>query len=504
MSIGKRLLTEIETFVEEYVLRYPVPKIRTDKVIHDTLWGTQLLKDYEIAIIDTPLIQRLRQIRQTAFAYFTYPSSTHSRFEHTIGVISQCNKLSLALRSKYPRLISSNTIRNIRMAALLHDCGHGPFSHTSEEIYRYLPEMQRLVQVSSEFEHKNPHEILSYLIIMSAPFKKYLKHLQQTYNNLKINLDLIANAIIKKPASPAKRYKEEIINGPFDADKLDYIFRDSHFSGIKLFVDLDRLWYTANIDFIPEKDFKCLTVDHSGSITLEQILFCKMMLYTTIYHHPKVRACDCMLKAIIEYCQKNDIKIAGRKLNKLISYLYLTDEKIFSEADKTKDKQLHKLIHNLYYRRLLKRALVISMNTIDNREEHSLKLFSLSTPSVENYTRLRDLAKKIWEEAGKPCLQEEIWIDLPKLPHNKEVYSTFIKMPDDSFIPLNKNFPIDEWVKQYGENKWRGHVFCPPDDKVREKVYLASKKVLEESLGIKFNAFAYELSKIPHSSDIDS
>jgi hypothetical protein len=144
------------------------------------------------------------------------------------------------------------------------------------------------------------------------------------------------------------------------------------------------------------------------------------------------------------------------------------------------------------------------MNTIDNREEHSLKLFSLSTPSVENYTRLRDLAKKIWEEAGKPCLQEEIWIDLPKLPHNKEVYSTFIKMPDDSFIPLNKNFPIDEWVKQYGENKWRGHVFCPPDDKVREKVYLASKKVLEESLGIKFNAFAYELSKIPHSSDIDS
>jgi hypothetical protein len=123
---------------------------------------------------------------------------------------------------------------------------------------------------------------------------------------------------------------------------------------------------------------------------------------------------------------------------------------------------------------------------------------------VENYTRLRDLAKKIWEEAGKPCLQEEIWIDLPKLPHNKEVYSTFIKMPDDSFIPLNKNFPIDEWVKQYGENKWRGHVFCPPDDKVREKVYLASKKVLEESLGIKFNAFAYELSKIPHSSDIDS
>lgn len=212
MPINKKLSNEIETFVDEYALRYKVSKIRTNKVIHDTLWGTQLLNDYEIAIIDTPLIQRLRQIRQTAFAYFTYPSSTHSRFEHTIGVISQCNKLSLALHSKYPGLISSETIHNIRMAALLHECGHGPFSHTSEEIYRYLPEMQRLVQVGSEFEHKNPHEILSYLIIMSNPFKKYLKHLQQTYKDLKINLDLIANAIIKKPTSSEKRYEEEIIN----------------------------------------------------------------------------------------------------------------------------------------------------------------------------------------------------------------------------------------------------------------------------------------------------
>jgi uncharacterized protein len=504
MAVTKKLTDEIAAFVEEYVLRYPVPKLTTNKVIHDTLWGTQLLNNYEIAVLDTPLIQRLRQIRQTAFAYFTYPSSTHSRFEHTIGVISQCNKLSLALHSKYPNQISLETIRNIRMAALLHDCGHGPFSHTSEEIYRYLPEMQRLIKAGGEFEQKNPHEILSYLIIMSEPFKTYLKYLQQTYEDLKMDLNLIANSIIKNPTSPEKRYEEEIINGPFDADKLDYIFRDSHFSGIKLFVDLDRLWHTANINFIPEKDFKCLTVDHSGAITLEQILFCKMMLYTTIYHHPKVRACDCMMKCIIEYCQHNDIKIAGRRLDKLISYLHLTDEKVFSEADKTKEKNLHKLIHNMLYRRLFKRALVISLNTIDNREENGLKLLELANPSVGNYNRLRELAHIIWEEAGKPCLPEEVWIDLPKLPHNKEVYATYIHMSDDSFIPLNKNFPIDEWVKQYGENKWRGHVFCPPDDQVREKIYGASKKVLEEQLGVKFNAFAYKLSKIPHSSDIDN
>jgi len=161
------------------------------------------------------------------------------------------------------------------------------------------------------------------------------------------------------------------------------------------------------------------------------------------------------------------------------------------------------LIHNILYRRLLKRALVISLKTIENREK-ALKLFSLTETTKENYAKLRELADKIWKKAGKPCLIEEIWVDLPKLPKNKEVYATYIKMPDSSFISLNKNFPIDEWVNQYGKNKWRGHVFCPPDDNIREKVYKASIEVFEEEFGIKFNRFAKELSKMPHSSDIDN
>jgi len=210
-----------------------------------------------------------------------------------------------------------------------------------------------------------------------------------------------------------------------------------------------------------------------------------------------------MLKGIIEYCRKNNRKIAGRDISKITSYLYLTDEKLFGEADVTKDAKLHKMIHNVLYRRLFKRALVISLKTIQNRENDSLKLFSLANPSQETNKKLRELAKAIWIEAGKPCLPEEVWIDLPKLPHNKEVYATFIRMPDKSFIPLNKNFPIDDWVQQYAKNKWRGHVFCPPDRDVRSKIFKASRKVLEDAFNVKFNDFAEKLSKIPHPSDID-
>lgn len=474
-------------------------------------------KSYEVALIDTPLIQRLRQIRQTAFTFLTYPSSTHSRFEHTLGVVHQCTRLATVLMDKYRKknknLITEETIQNIRLAALLHDCGHGPFSHTSEEIYRYFPEIQKLIGASGEFEHKNPHEVLAYLIINSKPFQQYFERLQSDYD-FRADKDIIANSIIKK-TNPILKYKVEILNGPFDADKLDYVFRDSHFSGLRLTVDLDRLWYTAGIDnityeyedkHIPPVDHTGLYVAHNGIISLEQILFCKMILFSTIYHHPKVRACDCMLKGIIEYCQNRNIKIGGRRLSNLIDFLYLTDYKIFEEADKTKDKKLHRLIHNLLYRRLLKRALVITLRTVIDKgaEKHSLKLIHLTQPLPENYKELRELANLIWRDAGKPCLQEEIWVDLPKMPHNKEADSTFIKSADGKFEPLNKAFPMEQWVKEYALHKWRGHVFCPPDNAIRQKIYKSAKAIFKEKYGIEFNDYARTLCRVPHSIDIDS
>ncbi|MHB8110275.1 MAG: HD domain-containing protein [Syntrophorhabdaceae bacterium] len=498
MPIPQKLKHEIERFAEEYLLKHPVSKVKADKVIHDTLWGTQLLKKHEIAMLDSPLIQRLRQIRQAGFVYLTYPTTTHSRFEHTLGVICQGSRLAQALHTKYPEIINDETITNIRVAALLHDCGHGPFSHTSEEIYGYSPEMERLTKVGGTFEAHNPHEVLAYLILQSDPFREYLKNIQREYD-VGIDLDFVSNAIIKKTTG-GEKCKVEILNGPFDADKLDYIYRDSHFSGIKLTVDLDRLWYTAEIDVVPELDARCLTIRHNGALTLEQILFCKMSLFATIYHHPKVRACDCMFKGIIEYCINRDIKLAGRDLSKLITYLYLTDEKLSQEANSTKNGELHQLIHNLLYRRLFKRALVISQQTIIDPQENSLKIHRLSTPSKDNRDKLRDIAKAIWEEAGKPCLLEEVWIDLPKKPHFKETYSTYIKRQDDSFIQLNENFPIDPWVEQYSKNKWKGHVFCPPDDEIREKIHKAARNVFKDLFSIEFNNYSNISSRVPQTT----
>jgi HD superfamily phosphohydrolase len=142
----------VSEFAELHLGEPHIP--RAPKVIHDAIWGTQRLYQNEVALLDTPLLQRLRQLHQTGFTYLTYPSVTHTRFDHTLGVVYQADRLGRALLEKYqeidPTLVDRQSIRRLRVAALLHDCSHGPFSHTSEEYYRTFPEIQEYIGANSE------------------------------------------------------------------------------------------------------------------------------------------------------------------------------------------------------------------------------------------------------------------------------------------------------------------------------------------------------------------
>ena len=246
--MGSAFENAIDQFVDEYVNVYPI-SFPDDhgKVIHDALWGTQHLNSCEVSVLNTPLLQRLRGIKQTAFSYLIFPSATHSRFEHTLGVLYQSNQLLTALckTSKYQKILKDK-IDLVRMAALLHDCGHGPFSHSTEEIYKFFPDMQSLIGPGGKHEGWNSHELLSYYIIKSKPFKLFFNKTTDKYNK-SIDINLVADIIVGAVKDPLLKFVQDIINGPFDSDKIDYIFRDGHFSGLPLQIDLDRLWYSAQI-----------------------------------------------------------------------------------------------------------------------------------------------------------------------------------------------------------------------------------------------------------------
>ena len=348
------------------------------------------------------------------------------------------------------------------------------------------------------FPSAKPHEILGYHILCSPKFKDLFEEICQEHK-IKNNLEDLADYMVGKGGHRQLPYKRELLNGPFDADKLDYLFKDSHFSGLPLSVDLDRLFYTVRIG--KSKDDKDrLMVTHSGATSLEQILFSKMVLFTTVYQHHKVRTCDCMFAGIIEYMKENDSKmsIRGKSLNwdSPVDFLWVTDGEFLSFGFETNDEKLHHLIHNLFYRRLLKRALIISRRTVKTTDDDRFdELQRHAKKSPESATARRALAEEIWDRAGKPCLKQEIWVDLPELPSMKAADSTFvIQAPETLPLTLNELFPTGKWTKQYGLHKWRGHVFCPPE--IRDKIAAVARDVIEERYEIQLLDEAFLWCKV--------
>ncbi len=496
---------EVENFVDEYFTDFPVHSSgKSGKVIHDALWGAQSVQAHELALIDTPLIQRLRRIKQTAFAYLIFPSSTHSRLEHTLGVLFQSDKLLRTLRrnSLYRDLITGHEDL-VRAAAILHDCGHGPFSHSSEEIYRLLPDMRALTGPGGMCEGCSPHEVMSYHIIRSEPFRRGFAKVLSSHG-LTIDIDKIAEIVLGKWHDPGTGYLSDIINGPFDADKLDYLSRDGHFSGLPLKVDLDRLWHCAQIHSVPGwEPARVLTISASGITTLEQIIFSKMVLFSSLYHHHKVRACDCMLKAVFECCIRNGKTIHGYGLKKATDFLRLTDDQLYAEADRLpKTDLLHQLIHGLKFRRLPKRALVLAEATVEAASRDSFRHMVLKrfcADQRDDGHELRGLARQICDEAGNPCDPLEVWVDLPKLPPVDGADETYVNVGSETqpeLQRLKEIFRVDDWARAYAGHKWRGHVFCPDREDVRKKISRAAKSVLEREFVIKFNSSAEKLCKL--------
>ena len=430
------------------------------------------------------------------FVNYVYPSARHSRFEHSLGVAILAGKVFEYAKKKGEHYLSENDLIVIRLAALLHDVGHCLFSHTSELVYsKYLDNLMEEEFIDLIVDPA-PHEFLSYLIITSDSFKKYFDSLNKAYK-LSVDPNEIAIKIIGGTESESKRYITSIINGPFDADKIDYFHRDSQFSGIPIQLDLDRLFYEIRISDITElaednntETVNDLTVGISGVTCIEQIIFNKMLLYSTIYNHHKVQAIDCMFKGIFEHIEQNHIQLnicdKERDFSSPIDFLYLVDHDFFSFINETNDLVLKRLIQNILNRDLLKRALVINRSTII--EGNLTPILSTKANKIEKDAYLRELAHLIHAEAKADCDPSEIWIDIPKIPSFKEASITYVRTnrvdQPDSFKQIGKFYPYNQFRELYELHKLNGHVFAPGH--CVNEVAKSARKVFFDKLRIKF------------------
>ena len=489
----KTLADDIEEYAK-YLLKDRRPQLITErKVIHDPILGSNLFEPYEIALIDSPFCQRLRRISQTDVASLVYPSANHNRLEHSLSVATIAGKvLETLLRqqpSKKPGLITPPAWLEVRFAAILHDIGHGVFSHLSEETYHDFEEVVLYRQENpGRFDPDSPHEMLSNIIVNSPSFRAYFQDEIVSKYKLpgEISLERIANSIV--PAGGSDKdygWQANIINGPCDVDKFEYLQRDAYFSGLKIGIDLDRFLHCVWLETQSDKP-RQLKIRTTGATTLEQILFGKMMLYNTIYHHQKVRAAECAIKGIfeifMEHQKEPEYNICGRKMNRAIDYLYVTEEDVLSLANKP--EKLREYIHRFLNRKLFKRALVISADTVlDPEKSPGYKAFK---SLVENPTKLKELRKELVAALNNKYSLQEIWIDLPQTLTFED--DNFALIQDENTEPkyLRDSFRVSEWLTAYGSNKWKGYVFCPTGDEVRNEVGKKAAELISDKYHFSF------------------
>ncbi len=249
----------------------PVP--RDFEVVRDPLWNNIRLDGAALEILDSEPFQRLRYVRQLGHAFLVYPGATHTRFEHALGAYHLAGRALglLGERGELADLPAEEAIL-VRLAALLHDVGHYPFSHALEEA-------GLLSHEALAAEHLAHPELCRALDRSGIPQAA----------------ERIAELIRSKSPSPLAG----LISGSLDLDKIDYLTRDARMCGVPYgTVDVDRLLHSITLVTLADGR-RTVGVHEKGASALESLTFAKYQMYRNVYWHHAVRSATAMFKRLV-------------------------------------------------------------------------------------------------------------------------------------------------------------------------------------------------------------
>lgn len=459
-NLAEDLQADIDDFIAEILRDHPLTIASDPKVIHDPIWGTHRFYPHEIAVIDSAVVQRLRRVYQTGLAFFTFPSTTQTRFEHSLGSVIVATRMLEVVARRHPAKINldpqTGDLAQIRMAALLHDCGHGFASHASERLYQWHPAIQRAKETTDKFRDAKASEILSWHIIASRPFRELLAEVNGQCGT-SLNADYIANLVLGIPYDQ-RNFLAEVLNGPFDVDRVDYIVRDADYSGMKSGIDLERFFHDIDISLL--QDGRLHLVLHSTH-AIEQLLWTKVHLFVRLYRHQKVLAADGAVQSLVSVVKSTGSQFNGADFSRVSDYLRTTDMDILGANTVNFNPELKNLIGNLRHRRLPHRCLAVTPEALESAGKPALTIQKLQFLN-EDPEEMEKLRRTIWEcipEEKRPSLHS-ILLSFPPAPPLREASQVYILLRGQTEPrTLNSLFRIDEWLTTYNESHWAGYIF---------------------------------------------
>ena len=288
------------------------------KFIRDSVYGDINLNPFEVRIMDMPQFQRLRRIKQLGLIGLIYPGATHTRFEHSVGTMNLGSKLSEELE------LEQDEIELIRASALLHDIGHGPFSHVSEGVLSV------------------PHEELTKFVVTQTSMRDLLEE--------KFDVSEIVDII------NGKGYLGPIVSGELDVDRMDYLLRDSHNTGVAYgIIDYERIISNLKLE-------DGLILDIKGVQAAEGALVSRYFMYPSVYQHHTTRIVNSMFRRALKKVFDESI------INENEIYRYDDADLIgiFRHCD---NNYVNDIMNRLDTRRIMKRVKTIRLDNFKYPEK---------------------------------------------------------------------------------------------------------------------------------------
>ena len=379
--------------------------------VRDSIHDYIDLDELESSLVDTEPYQRLRWIKQLGSANLVYPGANHTRLEHSIGVSHLAKQM--AIQSEVP----DDEIHLVSIAGLLHDLGHSPYSHLADE----LPFGKDHVEVTQDIVNDS--------------------QISDIFHKQGIETNEICDLI------KGNHKYGSLISGDIDGDRLDYLIRDSHYTGVKTGVDTGRL--ITKMSFSNNE----LVIGESSLPVVETFLTSRSIMFPTVYFHPFSRGAELMLAR----ATKSAINGSHFSYDEFISY---TDHKFLSKLNLAGGLS-KKLVNNFEKRHIIKRAVSI---TKDKTEEMGITKSDIEALETS-------IANKLDIDSS------EIFMDLPPL---KVVPAMKVKiLKEDGTLDYASNMStITKSLYEAQFDHWRCRIYGP--SKLSDQV----SKIAEQELGI--------------------
>jgi len=411
------------------------------KIIRDPIHGDIKLEGLFLDLIEAPEIQRLYNIKQLGFAHLVYPGAHHTRLEHSLGTYHMASKAAEVLN------FDKDEKEIIACAAFLHDIGHGPFSHTLESLIRESLNVDH-VDLTEKLIF-GEHTIFEPYEIDYVGSSCVFDILDKNSIDKREIVSIIRGKTHKKP------YLSQILNSSIDVDQLDYLIRDSYYTGVAYgMIDIERFLQTLIIDK------NRLAVKKKGIGVVENILMARALMYSSVYFHKTVRIAELMLSKAIEMLINS----------KPFKFFKMTDNELLNEL-KREDSYQREIVTRIKYRKLFKQAYFISKSNLSKNDINEIK-------KLENINYRRKKELEIEKSLGIP--KGYIIIDVPFL----ELHQAEPRIDKTDILIVNENesktldqyTPLAKAIKSREIPDWI--VMIVTDEKYRNIVSKKSEDLL--------------------------